>query len=147
MKNLLALDIATKTGWATSTSSGVWNLTPKRNESKGMRLISFKGKLKMIFDVEEIDLVVYEMPAGRHKASIIVAAEMIGVMKIMCDERNIDYRPYTAPEIKKFATGKGNCGKPAMIKSAKERYNIDVVDDNEADALHLYHLAKEDLNL
>ena len=140
--NILALDVATHCGWATKTASGVWDLSIKRDESSGMRLIRFKAKLAEVVKLEKIDLVVFERTAGMHKSSIIVQAELHGVLKIFCEENKLDYRAFSAKEIKTFATGKGNSGKPAMIQAAKDKYNWPGEDDNEADALHIYHLAK-----
>jgi len=89
---ILALDVATKTGWRTETSSGVWDFNKsKRGDSYGMRLIRFKSSLKEIMAMEEIDIVVYERPAGMFKSSIIVASEMIGVLIALCEERGIQY--------------------------------------------------------
>ena len=142
---ILALDIATKTGWRTETSSGVWDFSKsKRGDSYGMRLIRFKSSVKEILDLEEIDIVVYERPAGMFKSSIIVASEMIGVLIALCEEREIQYTAYSATEIKKFATGKGNAKKQDMIDAAIE-LGFNPEDDNEADAIHLYNLAKKDL--
>lgn len=142
---ILALDIATKTGWRTETSSGVWDFSKsKRGDSYGMRLIRFKSSLKEILDLEEIDIVVYERPAGMFKSSIIVASEMIGVLIALCEERGIQYTAYSATEIKKFATGKGNAKKQDMIDAAIS-LGFNPADDNEADAIHLYNLAKKDL--
>ena len=144
---VLALDIATKTGWCTETASGVWNLAPKRDESKGMCLIRFKAKLKEIVASEEINLIVFEQSAGFHKSSIITQSEKHGVLKLFCEENGIEYRSYAATEIKKFATGKGNANKDAMMEACKSKYGIDPIDDNHADAIHIYQLTKYDLNL
>ena len=145
MKKILSLDIATKTGWKTETSSGVWNLKPNRGESEGMRVVRFKAKVRELIQLENIDLIAYERPAGMHKSSIMVASEMVGVLKDLCIELNIDSACYSASEIKKFATGKGNANKEAMIEAAtKLGYNPQ--DDNEADAIHLYLLTKKELN-
>lgn len=141
---ILALDIATKTGWKTETSSGVWDLKPNRGESEGMRVVRFKAKVRELIDIEKIELIAYERPAGMHKASIMVASEMVGVLKDLCIEKNVDLACYSANEIKKFATGKGNANKESMIKSAIEK-GFNPKDDNEADAIHLYFLAKKDL--
>lgn len=146
-RGLLALDIATVTGWCTRTSSGIWSLGAKKDESAGMRLIRMRAKLKEVVSVENIQVVVFERPGGQHKNPIIVQSELMGCVKLFCEDHGIQYKAYSASEIKKFASGSGNCGKPEMIKQAKLRYNIEVVDDNEADALHLYHLAIEDLKL
>lgn len=145
---ILALDQATITGWATDTASGTWNLKVNRGESEGMRVVRFKGKVRELIDLEGINLIAYERPAGRFKASIIVSAEMIGVLKDLCIERNIDLACYSAKEIKKHATGNGNAGKPLMLSSAREKWpNVLITDDNEADALWLLDLVKKDLNV
>lgn len=144
-KKILALDVATHCGWKTETASGVWDLSPKRDESKGMRLIRFRAKLREIIQLEQINIVVFEQASGFHKNALIVEAELIGVMKLCLEEANIDYRSYTSTNIKKFATGKGVCKKDLMIKAAQEKFGYTGNDDNEADAICLYHLALNDL--
>lgn len=144
-KNILALDIATKTGWKTRTASGVWDLKVNRGESESMRVVRFRAKVKELIELEKIDLVAYERAAGRYKSSIIVESEMIGVLKLLCNELNIDMACYSATEIKKFATGKGNANKEAMIEAAKE-LGYNPKDDNEADAIHIYRLCEKDIN-
>lgn len=144
--NVLALDIATTTGWKTKTASGIWDLKPKRGESDGMRVIRFKAKVREVIQLENIGLVSYERPAGLHKSSIIVASEMIGVLKELCIEMNVQYSCYSATEIKKFATGKGNANKEAMINAAIQ-LGYHPQDDNEADAIHLYNLTISDNRL
>lgn len=146
MKKILALDIATKTGWKTETSSGVWDLKPNRGESEGMRVVRFKSKVKELIQLEEINIISYERPGGRNKYSIITASEMIGVLKDLSIEMNVDIACYSSKEIKRFATGNGNCNKEAMIKAAKE-LGYHPKDDNEADAIHLYLLTIKDLNI
>jgi Holliday junction resolvasome RuvABC endonuclease subunit len=146
MTKILALDIATKTGWRTATASGVWDLKPNRGESEGMRVVRFKSKIKEIIALEGINLVSYERPAGMHKSSIMVASQMVGVLLDLCIELGVDVACYSANEIKKFATGKGNAGKPLMIQTAID-LGFNPKDDNEADAIHLYNLTAKDINL
>ena len=141
---VLALDIATITGWKTETSSGIWNLKPNRGESEGMRIVRFKSKVKEIIAMEDITLISYERPAGLFKSSIMVASEMIGVLKDLCIEKNIVVACYSATEIKKYATGKGNANKEQMIEAAK-KLGYYPTDDNEADTIHLYNLTIKDL--
>lgn len=145
-KGLLALDIATSTGFCTSTASGTWNLTPKKDESKGMRLIRFRAKVKEVCALEGIKLIVFEQMAVFGKFPNFVGAEMQGVLKLFCEESGIEYKSYAPTSIKKFATGKGNAKKDSMITAAKQ-YNPDVKTDDEADAILLYHLALKDLEL
>jgi len=141
---ILALDIATVTGWATDTAFGTWNLKPNRGESESMRVVRFKSKVREMVNMEGITLVAYERPAGMHKASIMVASEMVGVLKDLSHELGFDLACYSATEIKKFATGKGNAGKPDMIAAAIALGNA-VINDNEADAIHLLRLVKNEL--
>lgn len=140
--NILALDVATNCGWATQTASGTWNLTPRKDESKGMRLIRFKAKLKEMVELEKIDLICFEAAAVYGKFPNFVEMEMHGVLKLFCEERSLNYAAISVSEIKKHATGKGNAGKPQMIAAAKEKLGYTGGDDNEADALWILDLAK-----
>lgn len=145
--NILALDQATKTGWACDFQhgSGVWDLRIKKDESAGMRLIRLRSKLKELQMLMGFDLLVYERVAGRFQSSTNVASEIVSVMKVFCEDNGIEYRAFSAGEIKRHATGKGNCGKPAMIAAAKKKWpHIEIEDDNQADALHLLSLAREE---
>jgi Holliday junction resolvasome RuvABC endonuclease subunit len=143
--NILALDPATHCGWAVSRQVyGVWNLSAKRDESAGMRLIRLRSKLHEIIPAENINLVVFERPGGRFKASIIVQSEIQGQIKTVCEDMLVEYRAYSSKEIKLYATGKGGAGKPAMIKAAQDKLGYPGNDDNEADALWLLEMAKND---
>jgi Holliday junction resolvasome RuvABC endonuclease subunit len=142
---ILALDPATHCGYAiTRELYGVWNLTPKRDESAGMKLLRLRSKLNEILDSERINLVVFERPGGMHKGAIIVQSELQGQIKVVCEDHHIEYKAYSSQEIKKFATGKGNSGKPAMIKAAQDKLGYIGSDDNESDALWLLELAKSE---
>jgi Holliday junction resolvasome RuvABC endonuclease subunit len=142
---ILALDPATHCGYAiTRELYGVWNLTPKRDESAGMKLLRLRSKLNEILDSERINLVVFERPGGMHKGAIIVQSELQGQIKVVCEDHHVEYKAYSSQEIKKFATGKGNSGKPAMIKAAQDKLGYTGNDDNESDALWLLELAKSE---
>ena len=142
--NILALDIATTTGWKTETASGVWKLRQKKDDSTGMKLVRLKSYLKELIELEHIELVAYERPAGMFKSAIISESELIGVVLLLCEELSLQCTAYSPTEIKKFATGKGNAKKIDMIAKAVE-LGYNPADDNEADAIHLYLLAKQDL--
>ena len=142
--NILALDIATTTGWKTETASGVWKLRQKKDDSTGMKLVRLKSYLKELIELEHIELVAYERPAGMFKSAIISESELIGVVLLLCEELSLQCTAYSPTEIKKFATGKGNAKKIDMIAKAVE-LGYSPADDNEADAIHLYLLAKKDI--
>ncbi len=139
---ILSLDIATHTGWCTETAYGTWDLSIKRDESSGMRILRFKAKLREILELEKIEMVVFERSQGQHQSAVIVQSELHGVLKLVLEEANIPYRAYSPSEIKKFATGKGNANKADMIAAAQSKYRYPGTSDNEADAIHMYHLAK-----
>lgn len=144
---ILAIDPASKLGWAIdNTLYGEWDLTTRKDESMGMKLIRMRSKLDELFSNYPVDIVVYERPGGMHKNPIIHQSKLIAVIEEWCETKKIQYRAYSATEIKKYATGKGNCGKPLMIKTAEEKYDCAWLTDNEADALHLLNLAKEEYN-
>jgi len=144
MYKILAIDPATLSGWALSKDIyGTWNLRTRSDETWGMKLIRFKKHYTEVLDAyPSIKMVVYERPAGRNTRAIITQSKVIGVIESVAEQRGLEYKAFSAGEIKKFATGKGNCGKPAMIEAAREKYGYIGDDDNEADALHLLHLAK-----
>lgn len=145
---ILAIDPASKLGWAIDNYTyGEWDLTTRKDESMGMKLIRLSSKLQEILEKTNCNLVVYERPAGQHKNPIIHQSKLIGVIEKWCEENGIQYRGYSATEIKKYATGKGNANKEKMIQAARDRYNYSGDSDNEADALHLLHMAWDEYNL
>lgn len=145
--NILALDQASNCGWATKTASGVWDFNTRKDESSGMKMIRFKAKLKEVCTLEEINLVVYERVAGFHKNSIIHAAKMVAIIESYCEENGIAYKAVSATEVKKYATGKGNANKDKMIEAAQSKLGYLGNNDNEADALWIYQLVLNELNL
>lgn len=144
---ILAIDQASTSGWCVSENlHGIWDFKTRADESHGMKLLRFKAKLKEVCEAEGVEVVVYERVAGFHKNAIIHAAKMVAVIESFCEDNGIQYRAYSATEIKKYATGKGNANKDKMVASCIERYGFTPVTDDEADATFLWHLANDDLN-
>lgn len=143
---IIAIDPAFSCGWAISKEIyGVWQIKQRADESHGMRLIRLRSKLNEIYKAyPTIKMIVYERPAGRNTKAIITQSKIIGIIEAFAVENGIQYRAYSAGEIKRFASGKGNCNKEVMIQTAKDKYNYQGDDDNEADALHLLHLAADE---
>lgn len=148
---ILSLDLATVTGWAynqPSINGGVWNLKPKTGSSDGMKQIKLRSHLKDFIDtVGGVDLIVYEKPAGRFISGVISVAELVGVVKVFCEDNGINYTSFRPTEIKKWATGKGNSGKPAMLAQAKKRWpNVHIIDDNQSDAMLMLAMTEKEYN-
>lgn len=150
--SIAAFDQATSCGVAFERSGEnkpnvqLWDLNIKAKESQGMKWIRFEAKLKKFLVENSINVLAYELPAGRHINPIIHSAKLIGIIEKSCVELGIDYIEFSASEIKKFATNNGNANKKAMIEHAKKLWNYEGEDDNEADALHILHYLKSKIN-
>ena len=149
---ILALDPATMCGWAHSCgTSGTWDLSTKKDESGGMKLIRLVGKLDEMYMRAGVDLVVFEAQRGGNRAflgSLVVQSEIQGCIKLWCERMDIPYRGYSPSEIKKHATGKGNSGKEKMMEAAKARWpRVEFVDDNQADACWLLSLGTSEYGI
>ena len=141
---ILALDLATKTGWALIDDEGLFfggtvHFKPDKKKNKqGKRysdLQNFLSEVEGRFG--KIDLVAYE-DVKRHAGTI--ASHVYGGLKAhlftWCDEREILYLGHGVEQIKKSFTGNGNASKLDMMCAAKKK-GFHPVDDNHADAIAL----------
>ena len=140
--NILALDLATRTGWAMNVKkrimSGVVVFDVQRGESPGMRFHRLNSWLRM--HVGPVDLIIYEQAHHRGGAATMVGVGMATHVMTFAAENNIDLMTVHTGTLKKWATGKGNASKEEMIKAAQDRGHMPK-DDNEADALLMLEYA------
>ena len=147
---ILAIDPATKCGWATDTASGTWDLSVRRDESSGMRLIRFEAKINEIV-ATGINVIAFEVPSVASGKRANTDGLKLGTKLQAIIERTAEITEgleavgYNLAQIKRHATGKGNANKEAMVKAAEEKLGVAVGDDNEADALWILDLAKREL--
>lgn len=146
---ILALDQATKTGWATNASamitSGVQNFALKRGESPGMRYIRFDAWLGTMRNNLMPDLIVFEDGFRRGGAATEVAFGLRAHIQAFAAKYEIEVTSIQNTVLKKHATGKGNAGKELMVEAAKIKWPwIPIQDDNEADALWLLDYAMKE---
>lgn len=148
---ILALDLATKTGWALLasgiTSSGVVSFAngTKKAASKHaggpfsrcdawMFEQLLNGGLPDVIIYEEVYRWMSQHAANSYngyRAMMISNASLLGV-------RCIGYSP---PTIKKHFTGRGNANKSAMIAEARRKWpTLHIIDDNQIDALAILSL-------
>ena len=145
---ILAIDPGTKCGYAISlVISGVWDLSVGRHEGGGMRFLKLRTHLKDI--ASGVGLIVYEEIRG-HKG--VDAAQIYGGIVAIISEyaefHSIPYQGIPVGTIKKFATGKGNSNKEAMMEAAAKKWRgFPIYDDNHADALFLWTYANEKYNV
>ena len=141
---ILALDLATKTGWAVvgldgrRHSSGAWNCKSRRGAHPGHRFLRWLEEFKTVMNKHgsAVSLVVYE-DIKRHSSSAAkdVYGGIRGLMMLECHRRGVDVVGYAVGTVKKAATGNGRAKKPEVIAAMAERFGIELKDDNEADAL------------
>jgi len=146
--NILALDLATKTGWAfwhetSGHESGTVNFTPLKNDP-GSRFTKFREWMEwVIWPHPEADLpdVIYfeDVKFGRKGAEVL--GGLIGHMRQIASVHGIPCVGVNAKTLKVFATGNGNASKKDM-EHAAQRKGYFPKDDNEADALMLMEYAK-----
>lgn len=143
--NILALDLATRTGWAhTCGESGVQDFSPRRGDSPGMKWLAVRAWLARIADMAPFDLIAYEQAHHRGGAATHSAHAMIGIIEAFAAERQIEITSRHTGTIKKYATGKGNADKAVMLEAARSRWGR-VIDDNHADALWLLSLVTSEM--
>jgi len=149
LKVILAIDPGTRCGYviggAVWRSADTWNLKPNRHEGGGMRFLRLRRYLSEIFATTATrpDLVVYE-EVRRHLGTDAahIYGGIVAVISGVCEEHDCPYMGVPVGTIKRFATGKGNASKDAMLSAVRERWpETGVINDHEADALALWHFA------
>jgi hypothetical protein len=140
---VLALDLGTTTGWALlgqdgRVTSGTMTFRPSRFEGGGMRFLRFRSWLDEVGDLSGGLLRVVFEEVRRHAGTDAahIYGGFLGQLSTWCEEHEVAYEGVPVGTIKRFATGKGNADKAAMI-AAIRALGFAPTDDNEADAIAL----------
>ena len=141
--NILALDLATKTGWATNSpeASGVDTFDVRRGESPGTRYLRFAAWLREKIEIIKPQLIVFEKAHHRGGAATEIAAGFATHLQSTCAAMGVEHAAIHTSVLKKYATGKGNAGKPEVMAAYQRRWGKPPIDDNEADARWLLEYA------
>ena len=140
---ILALDLGTQTGWALRTGegrilSGTITFRSSRFEGGGMRYLRFGAWLRELASIAGApDRIVFE-EVRRHLStdSAHVYGGLLATLTAWAELKAIPYEGVPVGTIKRYATGKGNADKAAVIAAMQAR-GFHPADDNEADALAL----------
>nr|DAP98292.1 MAG TPA: RuvC [Bacteriophage sp.] len=140
-EQVLGLDIATHTGFYSVHESGTWNFTESKRRNGNKMHGAFRVMLLSFIRRYGIRRIVAEdVSVNRHFYDMRRLAELRGILLEVCDTFNLAEPEFVNPAtLKKFATGDGRADKAAMIRACREKYRYEPVDDNAADACHLYH--------
>ena len=114
--------------------------TIKCNTSQGdNRLTIIRDRIDA--DLVGVDLAVLEDLPTKLQANASKALGLVqGAVRMTLLDAKVPYAVISPNTLKKFATGRGNCDKAAMILAAYKRSGIEFKDDNQCDAWWL-HLA------
>jgi hypothetical protein len=141
LQTLLALDLATTTGWALRSTdgaitSGTVSFRPGRYDGGGMRYVRFRAWLeRLAADVGPIGVIYFE-EVRRHLGTDAahIFGGLLATLTCWAQTRGVPYQGVPVGTIKRHATGKGNALKEAMI-AAVRGHGFRPLDDNEADAI------------
>lgn len=136
--SVLALDLATKTGWAVrlddgSVESGVWCFCENRRELDLSRSV----RDTILYAKDKMEAIVIEQPImyrGR-PSNISVAFGLRSIVRLVCQENRIAFEEIPPATVKKAATGKGNAGKPLVLSCMEIAFKKKLMSYDEADAL------------
>lgn len=152
---IAGIDSATSTGWSiisidpkTETRIlelyGKESFKPRNGESSAMAFIKFNTWIyNFITQKPQLAMIAFEMPMVRYPGAARITMGMATRIEEACERAKMPMCSFKATEIKKFATGKGNCGKPDMVKAANKKWGLNLKhsDDDIADAIHIAHMA------
>lgn len=142
MKHVLALDIATQTGWARVDGSRLTWGTIRLDSGEGPKPnYPYRwNEVLAVLDLRPtITRLVLERPAGRSgPASLLLnGAAAIAIHWAWCNE--VPWSLISVAAWKKRGVGKGNCSREEYHRAAVERWGQEVRTQDEAAALWLLH--------
>jgi Holliday junction resolvasome RuvABC endonuclease subunit len=148
---LLAIDLATKSGFALlladgTITSGVVSFKVGAREGDGMRYVKFWRWLEAMRQAHpDLHAIAYEAVL-RHGANQVYAAHCFGgllaTLQAFGELHGIPYRGISVSTIKRQFAGSGRAQKCDVIEQCRAM-GFDPADDNEADALALLHVATD----
>lgn len=122
---------ATGIAWCDGTT---YTVTGKTTGDR--RLLTICQEVGIAVDGRSIDLVVIEDLPTHAKAAGITGM-VHGAVRAYLLRLGTPYALITPASLKKYATGRGNAGKPEMAVAAYKRLGREPADDNQVDALWL----------
>lgn len=147
--NILALDLASRMGWASNLYNdeagprgGTHDFYYLPDEEMGAKLKRLHDWLHTMTEDRPYDYIVYEAPFFRGVKTATILSSMCVVVELRAGILGVECWKWTPRTIKKHATGDSRASKDKMVSAAIATWpNIDIVDDNHADALWLLDLA------
>lgn len=141
-EEVLALDVATVTGYYNIVDGGgVWDFDKHKGCNSRFEYASFRETLVRYIKANNIKQIVAEdVNVGKFFASMRKMSEFRGILREVCESLWLN-EPIFVPvkANKKCLTGDGNASKKKMMRAVKQKFGIDPIDDNHADAIGVYY--------
>lgn len=153
MKNIIALDCGTLTGYATCINgkieSGMQDFSKRRGESNGILFMRFNKWLRELKNLcGSIDVVAYEQAHNRGGYATEIGNGLTTRVEEFAVEIGAEYMSVHTGTLKKFITGSGKGDKALIVAWFKRKTGRMPVSDDESDALAIlyYTLSQVDLS-
>ncbi len=145
MLNYLALDAATKTGYAhTDGTSGTYEAMGK---ARNCKFAEFAFWLNCFLDEHHTDALVHEQSHHRGGPATRLLLGLTSIVELIAAQRDLPVHAVHTATLKKYATGSGRAQKYQMREAAEAMHpTIALIDDNHIDALWLLQWAHEELS-
>lgn len=137
---ILSLDIAEHCGYYSTHGGGTWNFKQRTAKNAPCQFVEFYNTVEDYVKKHNIKLIVAEdVCVSKHFVAMRKLSEFRGVLVFLCAQLGLPMPVFVnVKTVKKWATGDGGADKEKMIEYCKKRWNIDPVDDNMADAVHIF---------
>jgi len=148
-KNILTLDLATSTGWATlidgKINSGVQDFSKKRGESNGIMFLRFNAWLReMQTLMGTIHIIGFEQAHHRGGYATEIGVGLSTRVEEFAAEIKAEHISVHTSTLKKFITGSGIANKRLIMDWFKLKMGREPITDDESDALAiLYYTMNE----
>lgn len=158
---ILALDIASRTGWAAGRErdaaplTGFYDIQRAGGEALGPTLANFRDWLSTMISLHRPTLIVFEAPLNLHAGmpttlqTVRVLLGLASVVELMCEDRHIDCAEVKVEEWRMHFLGRARRGrddpKDILKRLCLERcreLGWDVRGHDAADAAGLWHFAR-----
>lgn len=148
---VLALDPATKTGWAhTDGTSGSWALAARSGDHEGQSHLRLANLVAGLIKTKGCGLLAFEsspfMGTDRTAATLSKGSEFRGVLLLVAARLEVPVLTVNPMTLKAWATGSGRAKKEQMRQAYRRFWNIDVPDPDECDALWVWRYAEHYLD-
>lgn len=135
---LLALDVATTTGYYSLHGSGAWRFHATRHRRTYLEFYRTLREFILRHGIRRI--VAEDVSFNAHNRDLRKLSELRGIVLLVSEELNLlPVEFVNASSLKKFATGDGHADKVRMMAACIDDYRFHPSSHDEADAFLLFH--------